>query len=134
MLFCIKSCLSSAYRVVSLYIYRRAWTSRGELDSSRDCRPIAVEILSKRNQQATMHGYDSYAAYATADTMAGTPAAVMELLERVWTPAKISADRERAALEQFIRETEPQAGGEGAAEGVCVEPWDWRYYAEKVRE
>jgi peptidyl-dipeptidase Dcp len=88
-----------------------------------------VEILAKRSQQAAMHGYDSYAAFATADTMAGTPDAVMELLERVWTPAKLSADREREALEKFVRETEPQAQGEGE---VCVEPWDWRYYAEKV--
>jgi peptidyl-dipeptidase Dcp len=92
-----------------------------------------VEILAKRSQQAAMHGYDSYAAYATADTMAGTPDAVMELLERVWTPAKLSADREREALEKFVRETEPQAQGEGDGAEVSVEPWDWRYYAEKVR-
>ena len=50
---------------------RRAWTSRGELDPSRDCKAVAVAILAERAQQASMHGYPSYACYATADTMAG---------------------------------------------------------------
>jgi Zn-dependent oligopeptidase len=42
---------------------------------------VAKEILALRVQQATMHGYANYAEYATADTMAGKPAKVMELLE-----------------------------------------------------
>lgn len=50
---------------------RRAWTSRGELDPSRDCKAIAIQILAERTEQARMHGYLSYACYATADTMAG---------------------------------------------------------------
>mmetsp|Transcript_16615 Transcript_16615/g.15969 ORF Transcript_16615/g.15969 Transcript_16615/m.15969 type:complete len:733 (-) Transcript_16615:185-2383(-) len=103
----------------------RAWTSRGELDDSRDCKKIAIEILAERAEQAKMHGYNSYAAYATADTMAGSPAAVMDLLERVWAPAKLSADREREALEAYVRESGSK---------INVEPWDWRYYAEKVRK
>jgi peptidyl-dipeptidase Dcp len=55
----------------------------------------------------------------------------MELLERVWTPAKAAADRERQALEAFIRRTEPQAAD---GEGIQIDPWDWRFYAEKVRQ
>lgn len=103
----------------------RAWTSRGELDPSRDCRQLALDILAKRAEQASMHGYKDYASYATADTMAKAPEAVMELLERVWTPAKASADRERQALEAFAKEH---------GVGNCdIEAWDWRYYAEKVR-
>ena len=51
----------------------RAWTTRGELDPTRDCRPLALQILAKRVEQASMHGYENYAAYATADTMAKTP-------------------------------------------------------------
>jgi Zn-dependent oligopeptidase len=47
----------------------------------------------------------------------------MELLERVWIPAKLSADREREALEEFVRESGTK---------INIEPWDWRYYAEKV--
>jgi hypothetical protein len=53
----------------------------GELDASRDNLKVAKEILALRVQQATMHGYANYAEYATADTMAGKPAKVMELLE-----------------------------------------------------
>ena len=51
---------------------RRAWTNRGELDASRDNRILAVEILTLRAEQARMHGYKSYAEYATADTMVST--------------------------------------------------------------
>ena len=53
----------------------------GELDPKRDNLKVAREILELRVQQAKMHGYANYAEYATADTMAGTPARVMELLE-----------------------------------------------------
>jgi hypothetical protein len=56
-------------------------SSAGELDASRDNLKVAKEILALRVQQATMHGYANYAEYATADTMAGKPAKVMELLE-----------------------------------------------------
>jgi peptidyl-dipeptidase Dcp len=59
----------------------RMWTSRGELDSSRNNLAIAKEILILRAEQAKMHGYKSYADYATADTMAGSPNSVSELLE-----------------------------------------------------
>jgi len=106
----------------------RLWTSRGEIDSTRDNIAIAKQILMLRCEQAHMHGYQSFADYATADTMAGTPAAVSELLERVWEPAKQSADRERQALESFVRN---ELEGE-IEEGFQIEPWDWRYIAEKV--
>lgn len=107
----------------------RLWTSRGELDAGRDNIAIAKQILILRSEQARMHGYKTFADYATADTMAGSPAAVSELLERVWAPAKVSADRERQALESFLRE---DLRGE-VDEGFQIQPWDWRYVAEKVR-
>lgn len=104
----------------------RLWTSRGELEPSRDNIAIASRILTLREEQAKMHGYATYAHYATADTMAGSPDRVSELLERVWGPAKESLKRERSELEQFIK----QNGGDS----VDIKPWDWRYYAEKVRQ
>ena len=58
--------------------------------------------------------------------MAKTPQAVTELLERVWTPACTSAVSEREALEACLRTEEGHATAE-------LEPWDWRYCAEKVR-
>ena len=66
------------------FLFRLAWTSRGELDPSRDNRPLILEILKLREQQAKFHGYKNYAEYATADTMAGSPGTVMKLLQVIW--------------------------------------------------
>lgn len=55
----------------------------GQLDSSRDNSPLIQRILILRNEQARLHGYDDFAAYSTADTMAKTSQAVMSLLEKV---------------------------------------------------
>ena len=97
----------------------------------RDNKKIAIEICELRAQQAKMHCQPSFGDYQLQDTMAQTPARVMELLERVWVPAKLSAERERLALEQYVATHDPDALG--AADG-SVEPWDWRYFAEKVRQ
>lgn len=60
----------------------KLWTSRGEIDlEHRNNLKIASKMLRLRADQAKMHGYKTYAEYATADTMAGTPERVMELLE-----------------------------------------------------
>ncbi|MEJ6000392.1 M3 family metallopeptidase [Paucibacter soli] len=103
----------------------RAWTSRGENDGATDNRAIAREILALRNEQARLHGHACYADYALADTMAGSRSAVQGLLDQVWEPAKTAAQRERELLE-----------GEMAALGHTheLQAWDWRYYAEKVRQ
>ena len=103
----------------------KAWIRRGENDGAHDNRPIAREILALRNEQARLHGYDTYADYALVDRMAGKPAAVAKLLGEVWEPAKARAAAERDALEAMAL-----AHGETHA----IEPWDWRYYAEKVRK
>ena len=102
----------------------RAWTSRGEHPGSNDNRQVAADILSLRLEQARLHGYASYADYALADTMAGTQAAVTDLLAKVWEPAKARAASERQALEAL-------AAARGHAE--AIEAWDWRYFAEKLR-
>ncbi|MDH5265204.1 MAG: M3 family metallopeptidase [Betaproteobacteria bacterium] len=102
----------------------KAWVRRGENDGEHDNRPIAREILALRNEQARLHGYANYADYALVDRMAGTPAAVAKLLEQVWEPAKARAAAERDALAAMAR-------SEGATH--AIEPWDWRFYADKVR-
>jgi peptidyl-dipeptidase Dcp len=107
----------------------RAWTTRGELDPKRDNLRIAREILSLRKAQSGMHGYPDFSQFKTADSMAGTPTAVSDLLLRVWEPAKKSAARERQALEDFLTET--GGGVESLPDGL--QPWDWRFYAEQVR-
>ncbi|WP_280150992.1 M3 family metallopeptidase [Piscinibacter sp. XHJ-5] len=103
----------------------RAWTTRGEHEGVHDNRPVAREILALRNEQARLHGHASYADYALADTMAGRASAVNELLNQVWQPAKASAERERQALQAMVL---------SRGETLQIEAWDWRYYAEKVRQ
>jgi peptidyl-dipeptidase Dcp len=107
----------------------RLWSKRGELVDSRNNLVIAKRILELRLEKATMHGYHSFADYATADTMAGSPQKVLQLLEEVWAKAKTSVDSERKELENYIHESEGQKEGDS----LTIEPWDWRYYAEKVR-
>jgi peptidyl-dipeptidase Dcp len=102
-----------------------AWMSRGEHEGEYDNRPLAREILALRQEQARLMGHATYADYALVDRMAGSPAAVARLLERVWTPAKKRAAEERDALVAL-------AASRG--EPTTIEPWDWRYYAEKVRQ
>ena len=101
-----------------------AWMTRGEHDGAHDNRPIAREILALRNEQARLHGYDNFAQYALDDRMAGTPSAVAGLLSKVWEPAKARAAAERDALAALAK-------AQGATH--AIKPWDWRYYAEKVR-
>lgn len=103
----------------------RAWTSRGEHAGEHDNRPVAREILALRNEQARLHGFASYADYALTDTMAGQQAAVTALLTQVWEPAKARAAEELGAL---------QALALSRGEAAQLEPWDWRFYAEKVRQ
>ena len=104
----------------------QAWTQRGELDASRMNLPIATEMLKLRQQQAKLYGYKTYAEFQCADRMAKTPDAVMKLLEDVWERAKISAEKERKALEEYVKEAGLELEG-------GIQPWDWRYVAEKVR-
>jgi peptidyl-dipeptidase Dcp len=101
----------------------RAWVARSE--GEHDNRALVREILLLRREQAALHGYRTYADYALADRMARSPAAASQLLDAVWARALAALERERAALQALRRE----AGVDGASE-----PWDWRYWAEKVRQ
>jgi len=103
----------------------RAWVGRGEHAGEHDNRPVAREILKLRNEQARLHGHASYADYALADTMAGTQMAVQRLLDEVWPRALAAVENERVALAQTM-----QAHGAAGP----IEAWDWRYWAEKVRQ
>ena len=85
--------------------------------------------MALRLEQARLHGYSCYSDYALVDTMAGTKEAVAGLLAEVWGPAKARAADERVALQALADAENAAAGGEQ----FKVQPWDWRYYAEKVR-
>jgi peptidyl-dipeptidase Dcp len=102
-----------------------AWITRGEHDGAHDNRPLIREILALRVEQAQLLGYDNYAGYRLDDTMAKTSEAAEHLLRQVWSPAKRKAAEERAELAEA-------ALGDGLNEPIAA--WDWRYYAEKVRQ
>ena len=102
----------------------KAFTARGANAGARDNRPLIGEILALRARQAKLLGYDNYAAFKLADTMAGRIENARALMERVWAPAKKRAEEERADLEALIAEE----GG-----NFALQPWDWRYYAEKLK-
>src|SRR6516162_3871078 len=102
-----------------------AWTARGTHQGANDNRPLIQEIVALRAEQALLLGYDNFAAYRLDDSMAKTADAVESLLLQVWSPATDKARDERAELEEVAR-------SEGLNEPI--EPWDWRYYAEKVRQ
>lgn len=103
-----------------------AFAKRGELSDERDNKKIAIDILRLRKRQAELHGKKTFAEYQLEDTMAGTPEAANKLLMDVWVKSKVAADKEREMMEAFLKES-----------GECLEggiqPWDWRFYAEKVR-
>lgn len=105
------------------------WTKRGELDPvNRNNKQLAEDILKLRQKQAQMHHKTSFGEYQCEDMMAKTPERVMELLESVWGKACISANKEREALLEYCNNQGDQEKVEN------IEPWDWRHYAEKVRQ
>src|ERR1700694_5971665 len=103
----------------------KAFTARGDNDNANDNNAIIVEILGLREESAKLLGFPTFAAYRLEDSMAKTPEAVRGLLERVWKPARARALRDRDALQALVAEE----GG-----NFALAPWDWRYYAEKLRQ
>ncbi len=102
----------------------RAWSARGENGGESDNRAIVALTLALRHEKAGLLGYESFAAYKLDDTMAKTPGAVSALLTDVWQRALLRAGREAEAL---------QALAQSLGRNHDIMPWDWRYYAEKLR-
>ena len=103
----------------------RHYTSRGDNGDERDNNAIIAEILALRDERVALLGYDNYAQWRLENLMAKTPERALELMEAVW-PAAIARVAEEVADMQKI------ADAEGA--GIRIQPWDYRYYAEKVRQ
>ena len=97
----------------------QAFTARGH-----DNDPVITEMVALREEKAKLLGYETFAAFKLDDSMAKTPAHARALLEQVWAPARARALKERDALQALIAEE----GG-----NFRLAPWDWRYYAEKLR-
>lgn len=87
--------------------------------------PVINDIVKARAEKAAILGYKDYAAYMTADVMAKTPEAAEALLMSIWTPAKAKVQQEVAEM---------QALSDGLGNDFKIAPWDYYYFAEKVRQ
>ena len=100
-----------------------AYTDRckeGEFDNTK----IIDTLVNLRLERANILGFPTHADYVLDNCLAKTPQAVMHCLEDIWTPALKVAKQERDIYQQMLEKDEP---------GAKLQPWDWRYYAEKYR-
>jgi peptidyl-dipeptidase Dcp len=102
-----------------------AFTKRGDNGGSTDNKAIIAEMVRLRAERAKLLGYSDFAHYRLDDAMARTPEAVRELLDTVWAPARARALADRDAMQELVR-------GDGG--NFALAPWDWRYYAERLRQ
>ncbi len=102
-----------------------AYTTRCDHGDSSDNKSILARVAGLRAEKAQLLGYKSHADFVLEENMAKTPDRVFGLLKQLWAPARAVALKEAAALQEMIRQ-------EGNA--FPLEPWDWRYYTEKLRK
>lgn len=98
----------------------RKFVNRGDNGDANDTNATIAEIVKLRAERARLLGFGNHAEWRMQDTMAKTPAAAMDLMNRVWAPAKARVAEEVADMR--------------AIAGHDIEPWDYLYYAEKVRK
>ena len=106
---------------------KQVWTnyySRGDNNDEYDNKEIIAEILKLRRERVELLGHKNYAEWRLQDRMAKTPENALNLMEAVW-PAAISRVAEEV--------TDMQAIADANGDNITIEPWDYRYYAEKVR-
>ncbi len=103
----------------------RAWIGRGEQPGAHDNRPVASRILALRQRQAVLMGHANYADFKLADTMAQSRERVWALLDEVWQRAVPAFERERTMLRDAM-------AAAGAPDDL--QAWDWRFWAEQVRQ
>lgn len=109
-------------------IRKKVWTnyySRGDNGDEYDNNKLISDILKLRRERVELLGYKNYAEWRLQDRMAKTPENAMDLMEAVW-PAAIARVGEEVA--------DMQAVADKNGDKITIEPWDYRYYAEKVRK
>src|SRR5690606_21848785 len=107
-----------------------ASVARGSRGNQWDNTAVVSRIMKLRLERANMLGYPDYASFVLADETAGTPKAVNDMLARLAPPAVANAKREAADLQAMI-DKEQAAKGQPSFE---LQPWDWAYYTDKVRQ
>src|SRR5688572_28633945 len=103
----------------------RMFVNRGDNGGATDNNVIITEVLQLRAEKAKLLGYETHAHWRLENTMAKTPERAVELMEAVWKPA-IGRVKEEVADMHALAKKEGQ--------NIKIEPWDYRYYAEKVRK
>ena len=103
----------------------RAFVNRGDNGNANDTNQVISQILKLRAERAKLLGFKHHAEWRMQDTMAKDPAKAMDLMMRVWTPAVARVKEEVA---------DQQALANKLGHRVTIEPWDYRYYQEKVRK
>ena len=107
---------------------KQVWTnyySRGDNNDEYDNKEIIAEILKLRRQRVKLLGYDNYAQWRLQDRMAKNPENAMKLMEAIW-PSSIEKVREEVKDMQKIADIN--------RDNIKIQPWDYRFYAEKVRQ
>ena len=100
----------------------KTYYSRGDHGDAHDNNALITEILKLRAERAKLLGYQTHAHWRLENTMARTPERAMQLMEAVWKPAVARVHEEVADMQAI------------AGANIKIEPWDYRYYAEKVRK
>jgi peptidyl-dipeptidase Dcp len=108
----------------------KASVARGSRGNAYDNTGIVAKVVKLRAEKAKLLGYPTYAAYSLEDQTAKTPEAVNDMLGKLAPPAVANAKKEAADMQAII-DKEQAAKGEPTFK---LEPWDWAYYAEKVRQ
>jgi peptidyl-dipeptidase Dcp len=103
----------------------RAYINRGNNGDTHDNKNIVAEMISLRVQKAGLLGYETHADFILEENMAKDSDRVFELLNKIWQPALVMAKKEAYELQSLIY-------SEG--DNFKLQPWDWRYYAEKLKK
>lgn len=103
----------------------KIWAARGDQKNANNNNKIVTEILKLRAERSKLFGYPTYAHWHLADTMAKDPNTAMELMLKVWKPAVAQVHKEVADMQAIV---DSEKGG------FKIQPWDYRFYAEKVRK
>ena len=103
----------------------KAYYNRGDNNNEYDNKINAATIAALRVERANLLGFKTYADFSLERTMAKTPHNVYDLLNKLWTPALKNAKKEVAEMQKIVKK-------EGGT--FTIQPWDWWYYAEKVRK
>lgn len=102
-----------------------AYTLRGDQNNQFDNKEVVRSIVNLRREKAQLLGYKDHASYVLEETMAKTPENAYKLLNQLWKPALSVAEREAFDIQKMI---------DASGENFKLAPYDWRYYAEKVRK